>query len=122
MTRMTNDQIDCCRRIGRDEVAHVTTIGLAEIDALCAEAKQRGAERDAAADAARAMRETLCTIAEQISDPEVKDMAERVLGETALHSSSGGKSWRGMAVECKGWEHRARAAEAALEAFFARKP
>lgn len=29
------EQIDCCRRIGRDEEARSTTIALVELDALC---------------------------------------------------------------------------------------
>lgn len=32
---MNADQIEACRRIGRDEVARNTVIGLAELDALC---------------------------------------------------------------------------------------
>jgi len=32
---MTLAAIESCRRIGRDEVARSTTIGLAEFDALC---------------------------------------------------------------------------------------
>jgi hypothetical protein len=48
LERMTDKQIDYCRRIGRDTEANTTTIGLPEIDALCAEAILRGNERDAA--------------------------------------------------------------------------
>lgn len=48
MTRMTDEDIDCFRRIGRDEEERSMTHGLAEIDALCTEAKLRGGERDAA--------------------------------------------------------------------------
>jgi hypothetical protein len=36
VTIMSPDAVDCCRRIGRDEQNRCTTIGLAEIDALCA--------------------------------------------------------------------------------------
>ena len=32
---MTLKEIECCRMIGRDEANRVTTIGLAELDALC---------------------------------------------------------------------------------------
>lgn len=32
---MTPEEIDCCRRIGRDTVNNVSTIGLPELDALC---------------------------------------------------------------------------------------
>lgn len=35
---MTKAEIDYCRRIGRDEIARRSTIGLAELDALCATA------------------------------------------------------------------------------------
>lgn len=32
---MTREQIEACRNIGRDEVTRTSTIGLAELDALC---------------------------------------------------------------------------------------
>jgi hypothetical protein len=32
---MTSEQIECCRRIGRDEASRTAVIGLAELDALC---------------------------------------------------------------------------------------
>lgn len=35
MEALTVEQIEACRRIGRDEEARRTTIGLAELDALC---------------------------------------------------------------------------------------
>jgi hypothetical protein len=34
-TPLTREQVEACRRIGRDEVNRTTTIGLAELDALC---------------------------------------------------------------------------------------
>lgn len=37
---LTEAEIDACQRIGRDEVHNCTTIGLPEIDALCAAARQ----------------------------------------------------------------------------------
>lgn len=35
MKILTPTEIEACRRIGRDEAAKSTTIGLAELDALC---------------------------------------------------------------------------------------
>lgn len=35
MTFLTHEEIDCCRRIGRDEIYNRSTIGLPELDALC---------------------------------------------------------------------------------------
>lgn len=36
---MTLNEIDCCQRIGRDEQARVSRIGLTELDTLCATAR-----------------------------------------------------------------------------------
>lgn len=40
---LTRDDIEAIRRTGRDEVARSTTIGLAELDALCDMALQAAA-------------------------------------------------------------------------------
>jgi hypothetical protein len=44
---VTPEQIDCCRRIGRDEENNVSTIGLAELDALCEQASRAALTEEA---------------------------------------------------------------------------
>lgn len=109
---ITHEAIDCIRRIGRDEVGRVTTIGLTELDALCDDADyllDRVVEleslegRLALADALLASEKQLCACWSERDEAKGRaDAAERLalgLGELVMRHWSTRSPMRGLPVD-----------------------